>query len=196
MINDEEAWDEYNELYEQLDDKERLFVVAYCENPNRTQAAIAAGHKPGEGNANAANQGSKYMRKDEVRATIDAYMRAYAMSKAEALFLQSKIARGHVVHFVDEHGELNVHSEEARPHKGLIKRYSVHSWQDKNGVDHVERSIELYPADKAQVNILRAHGAFVDNKNITINRDPINEMSEEELDEEIGKYEEYLGEEE
>ncbi len=191
----EELHNRWQELSSELPDDYLNFVLNYVDDPNGTQAALDAGF--GNGNRRSAQvQASRMLSNVMVRDAIDVFMKIHSMSKSEALHLQAAIARGHVFHFLDVNHDIDMGLESAKRNKHIIKKYSCHSWSDDKGNLHTERTIEMYPADKAQHTILRTHGAFVDNKNINITRDPINEMTDDQLNDEIARLEEIVGEEE
>ena len=69
------------ELAGWLDERERRFAAAYNATLNGTQAAIAAGYKPGRNNASAAVQASRLLRSERVRAYRAALIRESAQAE-------------------------------------------------------------------------------------------------------------------
>jgi phage terminase small subunit len=67
----EKIYSKLDEILEGLVDKERLFVIAYCEHLNKSQAAIDAGYSEN----GAGNRGTELYYRPKVRKAISLYLK-------------------------------------------------------------------------------------------------------------------------
>lgn len=73
-----------------MNDRQRIFVAEYAKDMNATQAAIRAGYSP----KTAYSIGQRLLRKDEVRATVDARLKEVAeMAGLSAEMVLASIVR-------------------------------------------------------------------------------------------------------
>ena len=130
--------------------KQRLFIEAYLECWNATEAARRAGYK---GNDNTLGSvGWENMQKPAIKAAISKRLSEKAMSADEVLMRLGDMARGDIAEFVKDYGAINW---EAVKEKGCLVKKVSHSKGRHS-------SIELYDAQAALEKIGRAHGLFVD----------------------------------
>lgn len=84
-----------SEIAEYMTPREILFVKAFLNTLNRTQAAVEAGYKAGKDNASAAVQGSRMLKDPRVRAYRDALLREsvddMALTRENVLLRQLEI---------------------------------------------------------------------------------------------------------
>jgi phage terminase small subunit len=126
--------------------KRRVFVEAYLECWNATEAARQAGYKhPG-------SQGHRLLKNVEIEAQISQRLAEKVMGANETLSRLSEMARSDVSEFVTEFGVIDWDAVRAKGH--LVKR-----------VRHVkgqQSSIELHDAQSALTLIARHHGLLTD----------------------------------
>ena len=136
-----------------LTDKQRLFVAAYLDCLNATEAARRAGY---EGNdTTLASVGYENLRKPQIAAAISAQMSERIMGADEAAMRLSEHARGSIRGFIatDEHGAPNGFSVADDRPLHLVKKVSV---TDKGW------TFELHDAQAALISVLKLHGKFID----------------------------------
>ena len=68
------------------------FAIAYVRTGNGTQSAIEAGYSE----ATAVNQGSRLLRRDDVKAAILALRKAFSLDDSEQMSILSAMARGEI----------------------------------------------------------------------------------------------------
>jgi phage terminase small subunit len=138
-------------MAEGLTNKQRLFVEAYLQCLNATEAAKWAGYSE----KTAYSIGWENLKKPEIDAAIRQGLADRAMPADEAAMRLSEQARGSIRGFIatDEDGRPNGFSlTDDRP-LHLVKKVSV---TDKGW------SFEMHDAQSALVNVLKLHGKFVD----------------------------------
>lgn len=150
-------------------EKERLFVDHYMTNGyNVADAFDQAGYSQKSRRTARRANAHQVFRRPHVRAEIDRRMRQVVMSEDEALARHSEVGRGdigdclvdHEVacptcgHIIEEAGTLRLDLKLLKQHglTYLIKKLTPF----KDG----RVGIELYEADKARQDIMRAHGTF------------------------------------
>lgn len=136
-----------------LSDKQRLFVELYLANGlNAAQAARDAGYADGPG---ARVQGCNLKKDPRIAKIIEDRLAEHAMSANETLARLTEWGRGTMAYFVDEHGELDLESEQAKNHRHLIKKIHM----DKYG--RPDR-VELYDPKDAVKSLAKIHGLVTD----------------------------------
>ena len=136
-----------------LTDKQRLFVAAYLDCLNATEAARRAGY---QGDANTLGvTGHDNLRNPKIAAAISAQMSERIMGADEAAMRLSEHARGSIRGFIatDEHGAPNGFSVADDRPLHLVKKVSV---TDKGW------AFELHDAQAALISVLKLHGKFID----------------------------------
>ena len=142
--------DEVNGSRAKLTGKQRLFVEAYLECWNATEAARRAEY---QGNENTLGSvGWENMQKPAIAAAISRRLSEKAMSADEVLMRLANMARGDISEFIQDYGAIDWKAVKEKGH--LVKKVS-HT-QGK------QSSIELYDAQAALEKIGRGHGLFVD----------------------------------
>jgi len=153
----------------QATEKERKFVDDYMENGyNVAKAFDNAGYSQvARAHSRRANA-HQVFRRDHVKAEIDRRMRLLVMSEDEALARHSEVGRGDI-------GDCLVDHEIACPKCGCVIEEAGTLRLDlkllkENGLTYLIKKltpfkdgrvgIELYEADKARQDIMRAHGTF------------------------------------
>ncbi|MBM3149599.1 MAG: terminase small subunit, partial [Chloroflexi bacterium] len=120
-----------------LTDKQRLFVEAYLECWNATEAARQAGYK---GNyATLRTIGCQNLTKLNIREQISERLKAKAMSADEVLMRLAEQARGDISEFIRSGGVIDW---EAVKHRGHLIKKICHTAGKQS-------SIELYDAQSA-----------------------------------------------
>ena len=134
-----------------LTNKQRLFVAAYLDCLNATEAARRAGYSA----KTAYSIGWENLKKPEIAAAISTQMSERIMGADEATMRLSEQARGSIRGFIatDEHGAPNGFSVADDRPLHLVKKVSV---TDKGW------TFELHDAQTALISVLKLHGKFVD----------------------------------
>lgn len=138
-------------MAEGLTTKQQVFVDAYLDCLNATEAARRAGYSE----KTARFIGAENLTKPNIAAAISTGMAARFMSADEAAMRLSEHARGSIGAFIktDEEQKPDGFSLSADRPLHLVKKVSV---TDKGW------SFEMYDAQAALINILKLHGKFVD----------------------------------
>lgn len=130
-----------------LSEKQRLFVIFYCQYKNASRAAREAGYSADS----AYIIGHENLRKPKIIDAINAYLAAYSITEGEAKASIAEKARGSMAHFlkVDESGRVivNLAHEDAVSHYNIIKkvkqRVITHTTDDRV-TEEVWTEVELY----------------------------------------------------
>ena len=145
--------------------KQNAFINEYLKDFNATQAAIRAGYSE----KTAYSQGQRLLKNVEVEAAIQTRLNELKMSADEALRLQSEIARGDMADFMDPSTlMLDIRRAKDAGKTRLIKKIKQRTItklgknESDEDVEIHDLEIELYPADSAQRDILKVHGAYKD----------------------------------
>ncbi|MCP4712238.1 MAG: terminase small subunit [Planctomycetes bacterium] len=131
-----------------LTDKQKLFINAYLECWNATEAARRAGYEGHDGVL--ANIGWENVRKPQIKNAIKKRLNASAMTADEALSRLAAMARGDIGEYIDGAGVIDWIAVKENGH--LFK-----------GVTHVkgkQSSFAMHDSQSALIQLLRAHGAF------------------------------------
>lgn len=140
-------------MAEGLTNKQRVFVAAYLDCLNATEAARRAGY---QGDANVLGvTGHDNLRNPKIAAAVSKGMTERIMGADEAAMRLSEHARGSIQGFIatDDDGKPDGFSLSNERPLHLVKKVSV---TDKGW------SFEMYDAQAALVNVLKLHGKFVD----------------------------------
>ena len=144
-----------------LTDKQKMFVEAYLETLNATEAARRAKYK-GNGKTLAA-VGYENLRKPHIREEIDKRLKEQIMSADEVLFRLTEQARSaHADYMTPQGPDMNALVKGNKSH--LIKKYK----RDNTGV-----TIEFYDAQSALVHLGKYHTLFTDRLKIETWRDEV-----------------------
>lgn len=133
-----------------LTDKQKLFVEAYLECWNATEAARRAKY------AYPNTQGPRLLVHVGIRKIIQERLSAKAMSADEVLMRLAEQARGDISDFIRSHGAIDWDAVHAKGY--LVKKIRHTSGK--------ESAIELHDAQAALEKIGRAHGLFIDRQKI------------------------------
>jgi phage terminase small subunit len=130
--------------------KERVWLEEYFKCWNATEAARRANY------AYPNKQGPAKLKKfaDEISARIE----ELTMSADEALLRLSEIARGEWGQYVTEEGRIDIEALVEDGKGYLVKQIR----ETKHG-----KNIEFYDAQRALVDIAKAHGVFVERHEVT-----------------------------
>jgi len=140
-----------------LTDKQQAFVQHYLDCLNGAEAARRAGY----GAAGARVEAHRLLTKPNIRAAIDAELRARALSKDEVLARLAEHATASMDDFLTVNGRgvtLDLKKAALADRLHLIKKYT----KTKQGV-----SIELYDAQAALVKLGEHYRLFVQRQEIT-----------------------------
>lgn len=139
-----------------LSGKQKAFIEHYLANGfNGTAAARAAGYKGND--VTLASVAHENLRKPQIKAEIDARMKALVMSADEALFRLSQQGRGRVTDFLGlTIDELKAHPQAHLLHKVKHTRRYIPSLEEDKP-DPIEEKIEyeIYNAQSALALILK-----------------------------------------
>lgn len=161
-----------SEKKKRLTEKQIRFIAEYLVDYNGTQAAIRAGYSK----KTAYSIAWENLRKPEIAGEIKKRLESVHMGLDEVLARQAEIARGDIadVMQITSVGAV-VDLDEARRNgkTHLIRKVKQKTTtilsSNGQGEDREihELQVELYPADRAQANILRVHGAYSDKLDIS-----------------------------
>jgi phage terminase small subunit len=153
-----------------LTKKQQVFVAEYLKCFNATEAARRAGYKGGDLlHTNA----SKILQSTTVQAEIAAHKEYLQVGVDEALILQGAIARGDITELLTPLGNVDVDFIRDSGKGRLVKKIKqrtitkIGKGEKDDDTEIHETEIELYPADQAQINILKIHGKFKETIDIT-----------------------------
>lgn len=155
-----------------LTHKQQLFVDAYLETFNATEAARRAGYK---GNENTLSTvGYENIRKPNIREQIEQRLDESAMSANEVLRRLADMARGDMGDFIDIEGmffNINLGKAHDMGLTHLIKkvkdRVVMTSNQDGEETETHTLEIELHDSQSALDKLARVHGAYNDRMDLT-----------------------------
>ena len=144
-----------------LTDKQQAFINHYLITLNGTEAARRAGYRGND--VTLASVAYENLRKPHLRQEIDNRLNALTMSADEALFRMTQIARGDLSKYIDYNGKLNIDSLRANGDGQLLKKYkhtkNISTRKDST-FETESHEVELYAADAAIRDIMRARGLF------------------------------------
>lgn len=147
-----------------LTNKQKVFVSEYLQCWNAAESARRAGYSE----KTAYSIGQENLRKPEIKEEIEARLAELHMSADEALKLQADIARGDIGDLLDNNGLLDIRLAKSSGKTRLLKKIKqktvtrIGKSDDDDDLEITEIEFEMYPADAAQVNILKLHGKFTD----------------------------------
>lgn len=161
-------------MTEDLTDKQRAFIDYYFAcGFNATEAAKRAGYSE----RTARQMGTENLSKPVIKAEISRRMTEQAMGPNEVLARLGEIARGDMIDFLNDAGDIDLKTARLAGKLHLVKTRSI----TKEG----ER-IELYDKHAALALIGKHHGLFIDRTEITdVTPDKAAKMTKEELEEEL-----------
>lgn len=146
-----------------LNDRQKLFVLAYVETLNATEAAKQAGYS----DKTARSIGSENLTKPDIRAEIDRHFEARSMGKGEVLARLTDIARGDMGDFISVEGDedaalvyTNLGKAKAIGRLRLIRKIKITERDLGESGREVKTEIELYDAQAALNTLGRKHGVF------------------------------------
>ena len=156
-----------------LTDKERLFVQHYLTNNyNAGKAAVSAGYSE----ASRYDTGYKLLRKPEIKAYIDAYMKEASLDKQELLKRLSDVAKNVGSEYVLLDGTVDLESLLNDGYGHLIKEVRRY----KNG----KIRVLFHDSAKALADLAKIHKLVSDGVNLTVNIDE-KILAEQRLTEEL-----------
>lgn len=138
-----------------------LFAEGILAGKSATKAAQDAGYS----SKSAYNQANRLMRNDEVKAYIAKRLAEKVMPANEVLERLTQHARGTFAPFLSADGTIDLNTEAAKEHIGLLKKVKVKERTYVRGetpVREVDTEIELQDQQAALVQMGRHHKLFVD----------------------------------
>lgn len=146
-----------NKGNDRLTNKQRAFIEEYIGGGfNATEAARRAGYKGSD--ETLAVMGCENIRKPKIAVKVEERINELAMTAGEVLLRLKEHARGDWSEYLDETGNLKIKKLIADGKGHLIKGMKQTQWG---------RVIEFYDSQAALVHIGKAHGIFVDRKEIS-----------------------------
>ena len=127
----------HTELLEKLTHKQRAFVLEYIKTGNASYAAREAGYSP----ASATAIGSENLSKPDIKAAIDAYWQAKAITADQIIGRNSDIATFDITLYLNDEGDLDVKALRADGYGHLIKGVKKNLHFDKDG-ELVEMTVD------------------------------------------------------
>jgi phage terminase small subunit len=169
---------EENQDIDLLTDKQKRFIEQYCIHFNGARAAREAGYSEDTAKVIAFEN----LTKPYLKSAIDSRLRELTMSADEATKRLTDMARGSIESFlvVDESGRtiVDLSKEEAKENLGLIKKIEQTKKEFADGaVIEITNKIELHDQKDAIINILKLHGKFVNNIDMTSKGQKIGSLS-------------------
>lgn len=152
-----------------LTHKQQVFIDEYLKTFNATASAIAAGYSE----KTARQAGSENLSKPDIKAEIQARLAEIHMSADEALKLLADIARGDVTEFITPFGNIDIDKIRDGGKGRLIKKIKqrtitkIGKTDKDEDTETLDTEIELYPADAAIRDILKIHGRYKEQVDIT-----------------------------
>lgn len=151
-----------------LTNKQRIFIAEYLVDLNATRAAIAAGYS--ENSARVI--GCENLTKPDIKQEIDAAIQERLMKADEVLMRLAEHARGDIGDLLTDDGESIDWQKAKKARKThLVKKVSIRTERrtigDDKEVETETRSIELYDAQGALVQIGRHHKLFAEKIEVT-----------------------------
>lgn len=151
-----------------LTNKQRVFIAEYLIDLNATRAAIAAGYS--ENSARVI--GCENLTKPDIKQEIDAAIQERLMKADEVLMRLAEHARGDIGDLLTDDGESIDWQKAKKARKThLVKKVSIRTERrtigDDKEVETETRSIELYDAQGALVQIGRHHKLFAEKIEVT-----------------------------
>jgi hypothetical protein len=135
-----------------LSNKQKIFIDEYLKCFNGAEAARRAGYAEESARVSA----SRNLSDPDIRAIVDARIAESQMSVDEALIRISQMARASITDVIDEYGEIDWEKVYKNGH--LVKSISPGKFGTR---------IEIIDAQAALDKILRAHGKYKDNVDVT-----------------------------
>lgn len=151
-----------------LNKAQQVFVSEYLKCFNGTEAYSRAYPKAKRDSARA--NAADLLANTSIKAEIEARLAEVHMSADEALKLMADIARGDIGDFVNDFGGVDILKAREAGKTRLIKKIktrtiTINGKQEDKEV--VEEEVELYPADAALRDILKIHGKYKEQIDIT-----------------------------
>ena len=172
-----------NEEKPKLSKADEVFVSEYLLGFNAT-AAYKKAH-PNAKATTAATNGWKLLRKAEIQEAIQARLDEVHMSANEALKLLSDIARGDIGEAVNQFGAVDLSELHRQGKTRLIKKIKQRTVTklgkkaDDEDVEIHDTELELYPADAALRDVLKIHGKYKEQVDITTNGESVKLIDDE-----------------
>lgn len=171
---------------------QEVFIDEYLLCLNATEAYSRA--YPKATRESAGRAGHRLLKNVEISAEIDRRQAEYHMSVNEALRLQADIGRGDMGALADDNGFFDFKRAKRMGLTRLVKKFDqevttvLAKTEDGEDKEIIRTKIELYPANTAHELILKAHGTFKDQIDITSAGLPLTpKMSDEERMESMKK---------
>ncbi|GAB3278192.1 hypothetical protein GCM10027347_52430 [Larkinella harenae] len=159
-----------------LNEKQRAFVIQWCEHRNGAKAARLAGYSPNSDDEIAYEN----LRKPQIIAAINAYLSAFYMTVGEATSRISDYARGTMAHFlkIDESNRvtINLNHPDAKEYYHLIKKIKqrvITRTSEESVTEEVWTEIELHDSMAASKLMLELHGRIIQRTDHTSGGKPI-----------------------
>lgn len=168
------CWDHRDDDSGGLSPAYQKFVQEYCKDFNATRAAKSAGYSENT----AGQKGYQLLKIVEVSRAIANRLDEHGMSAAEATERMADMARANLRAFtrVDEDGHrvIDLSTPEAESMLHVVRKMKSTTKELGDG-DVIERKveIELHDAKDALHKILKAHGAYTEQVDITSNGEPL-----------------------
>lgn len=165
----------------------KVFISEYLSCFNGTEAYSRAYPKAKRDSARA--NAAELLAKPSIKAEIQRRLEEVHMGADEALKLYSDIARGDITEFLTPFGNLDIDKLRESGKGKLVKKIKqktitkIGKGKNDEDAEIVDTEIELYPADAAIQNILKIHGRFKENIDITSGGEKITVVIKDRNDE-------------
>lgn len=155
--------------------RQKRFIEEYCVTYNATRSAITAGYSE----KTARSIGQENLTKPDIKEAISKRMSGLSMSAEEAIKRLGDMGRGSFEHFMvfDEKTwtlRIDLSKPGAKEKLHLIRKIKQNDTilKDRNNKDQevIDRTfeIELHDAKDAVDKILKVHGRYIDNLNLSV----------------------------
>lgn len=151
-----------------LRNQQRAFIAYYLQSFNATDAAKRAGYT-----RNAGANGSQVLSNPAISLVIRTKLRELQATADETLVTLTKLMRGPMVYFLDERGEIDLESEQARANYNLLKTVEkkVESRVDSDGNPIITTltKIQTRDSDAALALMAKHHGLLNEQPQAQVN---------------------------
>lgn len=149
-----------------LSPRMRLFIDHYVSNGwNGTQAAIAAGYTPGNGNKSATVTASKLLIHPNVKRALARAMESTHLTKEKVLSRIAEIANANIADFTDAQGV--VEWDKVRAKGYLVKKRKVRTQTTEDGETVTDCELELHDSMRALDMAARHLGLLTERVDLT-----------------------------
>lgn len=165
-----------------LTNKQKLFIDYYLQCWNAAEAARRAGYSE----RSAYSQGWENLRKPEIQSAISARLDEAHMSADEALAILASHARGDIGEFLDISSvgfSLDLEEAQKKGITKLIKKIeqkviTINGKQEDKEI--ITTKIELHDPQAAARDVLKIHGRYKENVDVTSGGEPLKPQIDDE----------------